>query len=171
MAGTAFHVIQATEVAAHPDGVWDALVDRTSAWWGAPYLLLEGPSTIDLPLRAGDAVVEHLGDASALWGLVTICAPSRVYAWHGQMGMGPGWEGEVRFDLEPAAAGARVTVRHDSARLWGDGDVAGMRRSYDYGWADLLARLRLLVETGAQHGAAGLNAAPEFAFEPSAEGG
>ena len=171
MDATHFRLVQSTEVAAHPERVWEALVDRTTAWWGAPYLLLDGPSAIDLPLRAGDAVVEHLGDTSALWGAVTICAPRRVYAWHGQMGMGPGWESEVRFDLEPARAGARVRVRQDTLRLWGDADVAAMRRSYDYGWADLLARLRIFVETGEQHGAGGRNAAPEFAFEPSSPGG
>lgn len=171
MADTEFHLRQSTEVAAHPDRVWDALVDDTSAWWGAPYLLLEGPSAVHLPLHAGEPVVEQLGDASALWGVVTICAPRRVYSWHGQMGMGAGWEGEVRFELEPAREGTRVTVRQDSVRLWGDGDVTGMRASYDRGWADLLERLRLLVETGARHGAAGRNAAPQFPFEPSPERG
>lgn len=167
MADTEFHLRQPTEIAAHPDRVWDALVDDPSAWWGAPYLLLDGSSTVELPLRAGQPVVERLGDATALWGAVTICVPGRVYAWRGQMGMGPGWEGEVRFDIEPARTGTRVSVRHDSARLWGDGDAAAMRRSYDFGWADLLARLRLLVETGVRHGSAGLDAAPEFAFEAS----
>lgn len=169
MGANDFHLSQSTEIAAHPDRVWDALVDATSAWWGAPYLLLDGPSTIELPLRAGDAVVERLGDTSALWGVVTVCAPPRVLAWRGQMGMGPGWDGEVRFELEPARSGARLTVRQDSVLLWGAGEVAAARGSYDYGWADLLARLGLFVERGAQHGAAGLNAAPEFVFEASAE--
>ncbi len=171
MADTEFHLRQSTEVAAHPDRVWDALVDDTAAWWGAPYLLLDGPSAVRMPLRAGEPVVEQLGDATALWGTVTICAPGRVYAWDGQMGMGAGWEGEVRFDLEPTPAGARITVRQDAARRWGGDDVAGMRASYDAGWADLLERLRLLVETGARHGSAGLNTAPAFAFEASTEDG
>jgi uncharacterized protein YndB with AHSA1/START domain len=147
------------DIAAHPDRVWDALVDEPSAWWGAPYLLLEGASTIELPLRAGEPVVEHLGDASALWGVVTLCDPGREYAWHGQMGMGPSADGEVRFSLELGPGGTRVTVVHDAVVLWGSG-AAALRASYDAGWLDLLERLRALVETGSRHGSAGSNGPP-----------
>ncbi|MCR8671566.1 SRPBCC family protein [Agrococcus sp. HG114] len=157
MIGEGFRVERAIEIAAHPDRVWDALVDEPSAWWGAPYLLLDGPSTIDLPLRAGEPVVEHLGDASALWGVVTLCAPGRSLAWRGQQGMGSNAVGEVRVDLELVPGGTRVRVLHDAVLLWGEG-TEELRRAYDDGWADLLARLRALVETGARHGAAGRNA-------------
>jgi uncharacterized protein YndB with AHSA1/START domain len=150
------HVQISIDIAAHPDAVWNALVDEPSAWWGAPYLLLDGASTIDLPLRAGEAVVEHLGDASALWGVVTTCDPARAYAWRGQMGMGPSADGEVRFSLELAASGTRVTLVHDAVVLWGSGAEA-LRASYEAGWLDLLERLRALVETGARHGSAGSN--------------
>ncbi|SDS36898.1 SRPBCC family protein [Agrococcus carbonis] len=160
MADDEFHVRTAIDVAAHPDRVWDALVDEPAAWWGAPYLMLGGPSSIDLPLRAGEPVVEHLGAASALWGVVTACEPGRAYSWRGQMGMGASAEGEVRIVLEPAPGGTRVTLAHDGAVLWG-GEGAALERSYDAGWADLLRRLRAFVETGARYGAAGSNAAPE----------
>ncbi|WP_306232002.1 SRPBCC family protein [Agrococcus beijingensis] len=155
---------QAVDIAAHADVVWHALVDEPSAWWGKPYLLLEGmlpgmPCVIELPLRAGEAVLEHAGDASALWGVVTECVPGASYAWRGQMGMGDNVEGHVRLVLEPRPRGTRVSLVHEAALLWGDGGGAdGVQRSYDEGWADLLARLKALVETGARHGSAGLSA-------------
>ena len=43
-----------------------------------------------------------------------------------------------------------------------------MAQSYDYGWADLNARLRAWVQDGAAHGVAGSNTAPQFTFEPTA---
>ena len=72
----------------------------------------------------------------------------------------------MRYSLEATDAGTRVTVTHDSALLWND-DAAEARASYDYGWADLNARLKALVESGAKHCTAGTNAEPEFVFEPS----
>jgi uncharacterized protein YndB with AHSA1/START domain len=157
-------ITQAVDIAAHADAVWHALVDEPSAWWGAPYLLLEGvlpgrSSVIELPVRAGEAVLEHAGDASALWGVVTECVPGASYAWRGQAGMGANVEGQVRFALEPRPRGTRVSLVHEAVLLWGDGGGAdAVQRSYDEGWADLLARLRALVETGARYGSAGRNA-------------
>ncbi|WP_177220206.1 helix-turn-helix domain-containing protein [Agrococcus baldri] len=163
---TEFHITQAIDIAAEPARVWQALVEEPAAWWGAPYQLLDGPSSFELPLQCGAAVVERQGDASALWGHVSAVTPGSVYAWLGQMGMGAGAWGEVRYELEATDAGTRVTLTHDSALLWDD-DAAGARASYDYGWADLNARLKAFVETGAKHGTAGTNAEPEFVFEPS----
>ncbi|GEK79626.1 helix-turn-helix domain-containing protein [Agrococcus baldri] len=163
---TEFHITQAIDIAAEPARVWAALIEEPAAWWGAPYLLLDGPSAFELPLQCGAPVVERLGEAAALWGHVSAVTPGSVYAWIGQMGMGAGAWGEVRYELEATEAGTRVTVTHDSALLWAD-DAAGARSSYDYGWADLNARLKALVETGARHGTAGTNAEPEFAFNPS----
>lgn len=160
-----FHLTQAIDVAAEPARVWEALVARPSAWWGAPYLLLEGKGEITMPLAAGEPVVERIGEATALWGHVTLCEPGRAYAWQGQMGMGASVLGEVRYALEPTEAGTRVTVEHDAVPLWGG--LGDARSSYDYGWADLNARLRALVETGAEHGTSGTNAEPEFVFVPS----
>lgn len=175
MSAGAFHIRQAIDIAAAPERVWAAIVEQPSAWWGFPYLLLDGASTFELPLVAGGAVVERLGDATALWGHVSICEPGRAYGWTGQMGMGPAAWGEVRYTLEPAGEGTRVTVTHDSALLWtGAGTVsgadpaAGARGSYDYGWADLNARLRAFVETGVEHGTRGSNDEPAFKFRASA---
>lgn len=159
------HITQAIAIAAEPARVWAAFIERPAAWWGAPYLMLDGPSTFELPSAAGAPVIERLGDQTALWGFVTECSPGRAYAWRGQMGMGPSVTGEVRYELEPTETGTRVTVQHDWVHLWGDGE--GVGASYDYGWADLNARLKALVETGAEHGTAGTNAEPEFTFAPS----
>lgn len=161
-----FHIRQVIEIDAEPARVWEALVMRPSDWWGAPYLLLDGPSTFEMPTTAGAPLVERLGEQTALWGVVTACSPERAYAWRGQMGMGPEATGEVRYELEATETGTRVSVRHDWIHLWGEGD--GMREGYDYGWADLNARLKALVETGARHGTAGTNTEPEFVFTPSA---
>lgn len=173
MSAGEFHLTQAIDIAATPEQVWAAIVEQPSAWWGAPYQLLDGASTFELPLVAGGAVIERLGEATALWGHVSICEPGRSYGWIGQMGMGAAAWGEVRYALEPTGSGTRVTVTHDSALLWADGDeqgadaAAGARASYDYGWADLNARLRAFVEIGAEHGTRGSNAEPAFEFRAS----
>lgn len=164
-----FHVRQAIDIAAPVERVWQALVDEPHRWWGSPYLMLEGTGQqLELPQRAGGAVLERRGDATALWGIVTACEPGRAYAWAGQMGMGPAWTGEARYELEATDAGTRVTLEHDAMRLWGDDDVEGTGSGYDYGWADLNARLKAFVEDGAEHGTTGSNAEPEFEFAPSA---
>lgn len=164
-----FHVRQAIDIAAPVERVWQALVDEPHRWRGSPYLMLEGTDQqLEFPQRAGGAVLERRGDATALWGIVTACEPGRAYAWAGQMGMGPAWTGEARYELEATDAGTRVTLEHDAMRLWGDDDVEGTGSGYDYGWADLNARLKAFVEDGAEHGTTGANAAPEFEFAPSA---
>jgi DNA-binding transcriptional ArsR family regulator/uncharacterized protein YndB with AHSA1/START domain len=164
-----FHVRQAIDIVAPVERVWRALVDEPHRWWGSPYLMLEGAGQrLEFPQTAGGAVVERLGDATALWGIVTACEPGRAYAWTGQMGMGPAWTGEARYELEATDAGTRVTVVHDAMRLWGEGGIDEAASGYDYGWADLNARLKALVEDGAEHGTTGANAEPAFAFAPSA---
>ncbi|QUW19768.1 SRPBCC family protein [Agrococcus sp. Marseille-Q4369] len=163
-----FHVRQAIDIAAPVERVWQALVDEPHRWWGSPYLMLEGTGQqLEFPQRAGGAVLERRGDATALWGIVTACEPGRAYAWAGQMGMGPAYTGEARYELEATDAGTRVTLEHDAMRLWGDDDVKGTGSGYDYGWADLNARLKAFVEDGAEHGTTGANAEPEFEFAPS----
>lgn len=164
-----FHVRQAIEMAAPVERVWQALVDEPHRWWGSPYLLLEGgDQSLEFPQRAGEAVLERQGEATALWGIVTACEPGRAYAWTGQMGMGPAWTGEARYELEATDAGTRVTVVHDAMRLWGEGDTREAASGYDYGWADLNARLKAFVEDGTEHGTTGSNAEPEFEFAASA---
>lgn len=167
------HIKQAVDVAAPIKRVWDAFIEQPASWWGHPYLLLDGAGRIEFPIEAGKPVLERLetgslwrGTATALWGVVTMYEPLRTYAWNGQMGMGASVTGEVRFDFEETDDGARVTVVHDFVQLWGDGGDK-LAASYDYGWADLLARLQRFAEDGGRFGVKGENTTPDFPFMPS----
>ena len=164
---SSIHITQTVDIAADAEAVWQAFQSTPHDWWGHPYSLLDGEGTIEFPLEAGAAVVERLDDASALWGTVSQCVPGRLYGWIGQMGMGAASWGEVVFVLEAADSSTRVTVRHDFTLAWGD--AAAMRESYDFGWADLLERLRRYAEDGERYGFADRNESPAFRFTPSQE--
>lgn len=148
-------------IAASRERVWGALTGEVSAWWGAPYLLLDdAPAAETFSLiaepRVGAPVLETLGDQQAMWGVVNIVAPPSEFGWVGQMGMGGATNGEVRFTLEADDDATLVTVRHRAIGYFGD----AIERSYDYGWNDLLHRLSAHVVEGRNYGAAGLNRAP-----------
>ena len=62
-------------IAASRERVWEALTGEVSAWWGAPYLLLDdAPAAETFSLiaepRVGAPVLETLGDQQAMWGVV-----------------------------------------------------------------------------------------------------
>lgn len=167
------HVQQSVDIASPLKRVWDAFIEQPASWWGSPYLLLEGAGRVEFPIEAGSPVIERLdtgslwrGTANALWGIVTIYEPLKTYGWNGQMGMGPSVTGEVRFEFEETEQGCRVKLAHDFTQLWGD-NLARLGASYDYGWADLLARLRIFTEDGKRYGAKGENTTPDFSFIPS----
>lgn len=161
------HIERTIDIEADLQQVWEAFLNAPQDWWGHPYSLLEGESSMDFPEEVGGAVVERLGDSSALWGVVSQYSPGSTYAWIGQMGMGAASHGEVVYTFAAAESGTRVTVRHDFALAWGD--EAATRASYDYGWADLNERLKRYVEDGERYGFADRNETPAFAFTPSSE--
>ncbi|MGO1393304.1 SRPBCC family protein [Agrococcus casei] len=165
---SSIHITQAVEIEADATAVWEAFQSTPHDWWGHPYSLLDGEGTIEFPAEAGAAVIERLGEATALWGVVSQCTPGSVYGWIGQMGMGAASHGEVVYSFEASGTGTLVTVQHDFALAWGDADA--MRESYDFGWADLSERLKRYVESGERYGFAGRNETPSFKFTPSAAG-
>lgn len=159
------HVVQAITISAPMERVWSALVDEPSQWWGSPYLLIEdGRTKLAIDARLGGQVEEIAAAHRASWGTITEISPGHILAWTGRMGMGGAATGTVTYRLDPEGEDTRVTVTHVAIGTFGQGAVD----SYDYGWADLQARLRTWVQDGAAHGVAGRNATPEFTFEPSA---
>ena len=155
-----FDVRQEITIAAPRARVWEALTAQPDQWWGAPYLLtndygqpVDLATTLNLPLEVGAPVTERRGDATELWGIVTVVDPGRAYGWTGAMGMAqPAW-GEVRYTLADVEAGTSVVVTHGGMC----GDAEAGRGSYDHGWHDLNERLRAWVEEGVAHGVAGDN--------------
>jgi len=155
-----FAVIQSIGIEAPPERVFDALVDDTAAWWGAPYSLIDEPETITIDPRLGGLVRESRGGREALWGVVSEFERGAVLAWSGSMGLGPAAHGTVTYTVKEDGTGSRVTVRHESIGPFSD-DAAGQ---YDYGWDDLNHRLKALVETGERYGFGGRNGeVPGFA--------
>lgn len=162
-----FHVGQAVLIGATPHRVWSAIIEQTSRWWGSPYLLIDDAGTrLQVEARLGGQVREVAGDHQASWGTITEIDPGRVLTWTGQMGMGGAVTGSVEYHLDPVSQGTRVTVTHNAIGTFGPRAVD----TYDYGWADLQARLRAWVQDGVAYGVAGANTAPEFTFEPTQRG-
>ncbi|HLS25420.1 MAG TPA: SRPBCC domain-containing protein [Beutenbergiaceae bacterium] len=158
-------MVQPIAIAAPAARVWSALVDEPSRWWGSPYLLIDDDATrLEIEDRLGGQVREFAGDHQASWGTITEISAGSLLSWTGQMGMGGAATGVVSYRLEEAGPGTRVTVEHHAIGVFGP----QMAESYDYGWADLNARLRAWVQDGTAHGVAGNNSAPAFTFEPTA---
>lgn len=158
------HVVSSIDIAAGPQQVWSLLTGDISAWWGQPYLLIDGTPTLHVEPHLGGSIKERLGAREASWGTVCDIEPGARIAWYGPMGMGDAVAGTVTITLTPADGGARTTVelRHEAIGAFGEATQA----SYDYGWDDLLHRLRALAERDEAFGTAGANQAPpEFARE------
>ncbi|MGC0143944.1 SRPBCC domain-containing protein [Pseudactinotalea sp. Z1732] len=159
------HVVQAITIAAPAQRVWSALVDEPSQWWGSPYLLIEDPKPhLSIDARLGGQVQEVAGEHQASWGTISELEPAHLLAWTGAMGMGGATTGKVEYRLARGGEGTRVTVTHDAIGTFGQGAID----SYDYGWADLQARLAMWVQDGTAFGVAGSNTTPAFTFEPTA---
>lgn len=153
------HVELAIEIAAGAPEIWDLITGDISAWWGHPYLLIDGTPTLRVEPRLGGAVAERLGDREATWGTVIDVEPGARIAWYGPMGMGGAVIGTVTVALTPVEGDAPrtlVDLRHEAVGAMPPGSQA----SYDHGWDDLLHRLRALAERGEAFGTAGANRAP-----------
>jgi uncharacterized protein YndB with AHSA1/START domain len=177
------HVTQSVEIAAPREKVWHKFQGKPTSWWGHPYLILDyGNTRIELPDGLGRTVTEHAGPHKASWGTVSQIYPGHVYAWTGAMGVGSASWGEVIFTFEDVDAsrdslldsytadegdktGTRVTVTHEHLGDISDDTI----RTYDHGWADLIARLKTFVEDNVWLGSTGRNRPADFEFTPSVE--
>lgn len=116
-------------LAAPPEEVWQALTEpaQLRAWLA--------PAEMDVR-EGGDVKIDFSGqpDGGAVHGVIRICDPPRTleYEWM-ETGDKPS---VVRFDLEPAAEGTKLTLTH---RLLSDDEVIG----FAAGWH---AHLEALIE-------------------------
>lgn len=142
------------DISATPEEVWNTLTTDASAWWGAPYTLIDGAPEITMEAALGGLVRERLGTREALWGHISEIEPHRRLAWTGRMGMGDAATGTVTVSLAPSEDGTTVRLQHEAIGAVGEATQA----AYDEGWDDLLHRLRAHVERGEAYGTSGRNA-------------
>lgn len=161
-----FCVHQQIDVAAPRDRAYNAVTGDVTAWWGSPYLLIERAGTrIEVAPTLGAQVVESNGDERRTWGTVTAVEPGRTIGWTGSMGMGALAHGTIELRLDDNDDGTtRITLTHEAFGVIDNATTA----SYDYGWADLLHRIRLHLD-GEDFGVSGHNRTPDgFEHAPTA---
>jgi uncharacterized protein YndB with AHSA1/START domain len=148
-AARTMHIEQEVAIAAAPEKVFDALTKKTSAWWGAPYLLGK-PDALVLEARPGGRFYESWGgEEGALWATVSRVKRPEVLEMVGAMGMGGAVLGHLVFKLEPRGKGTVLRFSHRAT-----GQIPeGRQEEYGGGWRDLLGvRLKAFVEEGTRYG-------------------
>lgn len=147
---------QSIDIEAPKQVVWEAITSDVSGWWGSPYLLNDESTEITIDAQLGGLVAESNGESRMAWGIVTGVCPAAYLEFTGAMGMDLGTHGQVSFELAKAGDGTRLTVRHEAIGPFGPGS----QQAYSDGWADLLQRVRLLLEHHEEYGLRGRNTAP-----------
>ena len=135
-------------IAASRAEVFAALTQDPGGWWGRPYLRPDSTG-LSLEPRLGGLFVETWEDGGAVVASVTGWTDDRYLELAGAFHMGAAL-GVATFELSDSDAGTVVTF---SFRAIGAID-AGFRERAAEGWAELVGRLKTLVETGARLGIA-----------------
>jgi uncharacterized protein YndB with AHSA1/START domain len=147
--------VYVTWIRTTPEKLWQALTDPafTKRYWGAE---LKSDWQVGSPLlwREGDSEYEDLDQV-----ILESDPPRRLsYSWHNYQPKHAaifGWDDEklaqlqkekrskVTFEIEPAGATVKLTVRHD-----GFDSETEMLKAISGGWPALLSSLKTLLETG-----------------------
>lgn len=135
-------------IAAPRAEVFAALTQDPGGWWGRPYLRPESTG-LSLEPRLGGLFVETWEGGGAVVATVTGWTDDRDLELAGPFHMGAAL-GFAIFELSDHNVGTVVTF---SFRAVGAID-AGFRERAAEGWAELVGRLKTLVETGARLGVA-----------------
>ncbi len=141
---------QEVTINASPDRVFEALTNDISAWWGAPYLMIEAPQAVILEPKVGGRFYEMIGNgAGALHAIVTVIKKNELVELTGPMGMSGAVHGVVSLTLEPKGEATVVKLSHRAI-----GEInEETQANYGAGWQDLLGtRLKAFVETGQRSG-------------------
>jgi uncharacterized protein YndB with AHSA1/START domain len=123
------------EVAAAPASVIEALTTTAGieAFW---------TTQADVPSEVGKSLTLGFAEAPAPFDLVLDESTDRAVVWRTET-FPPHWVGTtVRWDVEPAGAGAMVRFRHGP---FSDEDEAGM---VAFTWGQIVVQLKALAETG-----------------------
>lgn len=142
-------------IEASPEVVFKTIVEDTSSWWGAPYLMGRDSTSLIIEPYLGGKFYETWGensDCSALLGSVTQFCPNELLEITGPIGMGGAVKGVVRFQLEAMGVATLIKFSHEAMGTFGEKTSA----NYGQGWKDLIHnRLKLFVEEGKMLGLKG----------------
>jgi len=149
----AIEIVQEVYIEASRERVFDAFTKEIGQWWGAPYLINDGATSLRFEPRLGGHLAEMWGeDAGGIWATVTkVKRPERIDL-SGPIGMSGAVLGIATFELEQKGRGTLLKLTH---RAIGQVNEES-RRAFDTGWKDLLGtRLKSYVEQGKRMGLAG----------------
>lgn len=150
------HIKQTVEIAASPGTVFAALTEGLGNWWGPPYVLSDAADDMVLEPRIGGHFKEITGDGEGyIWCTVEQLIRDRLLTLSGRMGMRDAVAGLIRFELEEAGEGVRLSLEH---RAIGELDEE-TEQAFSQGWRDLLeTRLKAYAERGEISGIRGRTA-------------
>ena len=137
----------ATEIAARPEAVWNALTDRIGEWWPAEFYIggEEGERSYHLEARPGGRVYEQWQDGGGLlWGQVCTVVPHRLLQVNGYTF--PEWGGpSITFaEWKLAAAGEGCSLHFSERALGATPDDYHAEKQK--GWSFLLQTMKAYLE-------------------------
>jgi uncharacterized protein YndB with AHSA1/START domain len=132
------------EIAASPETVFAAITDpnQLGQWWGGDKYRAD---KWEIDLRPGgkwrSRGTGQTGDAFEVHGEYVEVDPPRLLAYTWNASWAPEGESMVRWELEPIAAGTRLTVVHSGLR-----EQPQAKASYSGGWPGVLTWLKGYAE-------------------------
>lgn len=134
-------VVVTTAASAPPLQVWDALVSRTAAWWGEPYL---GPDAGGMrlePALGGRVYSGRDADSGTLHGTIRAFDPPERLQIGGVLVPGA-YAGTISISIARTNLGSEIRVEHTSrGRL-----EAVVEDRISHGWTRMASALAELAE-------------------------
>lgn len=143
-------IAQEITIDAPKEKVFEALLNDTKSWWGAPYLSADNCTDIQIEAKVGGKFFETWGPSEGrIWGYVTQLKHNHFLEVTGPFCMTGAIHAVVCFEVEDRGSSTLVKLSHDAC-----GYISEESKSqYAFGWKDLLGtRLKSLVESGIQYG-------------------
>lgn len=109
-----FSIENVQEVPVDVATAWQALVNDVDRWWPREHTWWGEAATMSIDPRAGGCFCEIAGAQQAQHMTITFVDPPRLLRMLGGLGplQGMGLHGALEWQLEPAAAATRITLRY-----------------------------------------------------------